>query len=339
MTSATGKSLVFSGDANDARHGVQALATLEEHSKSFALAGRLLPRDVRTDAAVLYAWCRRADDAVDLVPAGEQRDRLERLLVELDWVYAESRTGRAAEPASGSAESALWAFRELVKAHGIPSEYPRELLAGMRMDVEGTRYDTIDDLLLYCHRVAGVVGLMMCHVLGVADARALRNAAHLGIGMQLSNICRDLLEDWGRGRLYLPGEWLEQAGASGLVARVGGDFPGEARRPVAEVVRRLLELAERFYQSGDRGLMALDLRSAYAIRTARLVYSAIGERIARAGFDPLAGRAVVPTWRKLLLASRALFDVARQLPARSGSSFQRVELSTIVRYSDVVVRI
>ena len=178
------------------------------HSKSFALASRLLPTDLRDHAAVVYAWCRHADDAVDLVPAAEQPAALTRLREELDGVYA-------GEPQT---DQVLGAFQQAIQLWGIPREYPEELLAGMQMDATDTTYDSMDRLLQYCFRVAGTVGLMMCHVLGVQEEVAVRHAAHLGMAMQLTNICRDVAEDWERGRLYIPDPLLDECGAAGLRA-------------------------------------------------------------------------------------------------------------------------
>ncbi len=98
------------------------------------------------------------------------------------------------------ADTTLDAFQQVVFERKIPIEYPSELLAGMAMDAEGVHYETLSDLLRYCYRVAGTVGLMMCHVLGVKDDRALIHAAHLGMAMQLTNVCRDVIEDWERGQ-------------------------------------------------------------------------------------------------------------------------------------------
>ncbi|HWN69346.1 MAG TPA: squalene/phytoene synthase family protein, partial [Haliangium sp.] len=154
--------------------------TIAAHSRSFALASRVLPPRCRDEAAVVYTWCRRADDAVDLAPPGKQAGALVRLGAELDGVY----DGEAQE------DIALAAFQEVVQRHRIPREYPAELLAGMDMDARGQRYDDMHTLLLYCYRVASTVGLMMSHVMGVTHDGALRHAAHLGMAMQLTNICR-----------------------------------------------------------------------------------------------------------------------------------------------------
>ncbi len=274
----------------------QCAEIIRYHSKSFSLASRLLPEAVRRRAVVVYAWCRRADDAVDLAPAGRQPAALQRLRRELDDVYG----GRPLD------DPVLSSFQQVVRECGIHRQYADELLAGMEMDVVGTRYETMDTFLLYCFRVAGTVGLMMCHVMGLSDEGAVRHAAHLGMAMQMTNICRDVLEDWQRQRLYIPEELLAAQGCSRLADRLGGDFPEEAREPVARATAALLDEADRYYASGDRGLHALSRRCEVSIRTARKVYSAIGARVRGAGCDPLAGRAFVPLGQKLVLVAGAL---------------------------------
>lgn len=274
--------------------------SIARHSKSFDLASRLLPPERRDEVAALYAWCRRCDDAVDAAPPGEAGPALARLRAELRGLHA-------GEPA---ADAVLRCFRVVVERRGIPAAYPLELLDGMAMDVANARYERLDDLLLYCWRVAGTVGLMMCHVMGVSDERAAPHAAHLGIAMQLTNVCRDVAEDWERGRVYLPAELLPEDLDRWLEAGRGGPrrppLPPAAREAFASAVRRLLALAERYYASADAGLRYLEPRSALAVRTARLVYAEIGRRIEARGCDVLAGRAVVSPGRKLQLLARAL---------------------------------
>lgn len=282
-----------------------ARATIAHHSKSFALASRLLGTRLRDQTAVVYTWCRRADDAVDGAPASEGVDALARLTEELDATYA----GVARDPV-------LAAFGAVAHERAIPRSYPAELLAGMAMDVTGTTYVTVEDLITYAWRVAGVVGLMMSHVFGVSDDDALVHAAHLGIAMQLTNISRDVAEDWERGRLYLPDELLAAHGAAGLAGELHGPLPVTARAPVGHAVRDLLAIADRYYRSGDRGIRALPWRAALAVRAARRVYAAIGARIARTGYDVTAGRAVVPTGRKLAHVAAAASALALTSPAR-----------------------
>lgn len=297
---------------------------LAANSRSYHLASLLLPSGCRDDAASVYAWCRRVDDAIDLVPEAQQPGALETLRAELSAIYA----------GVPQTDPVLQAFQQVVQARGIPQAYPEELLLGMEMDVTGQRYETLEELLGYCYRVAGVVGLMMSHVMGVTDATALRRAAHLGMGMQLTNICRDVAEDWALQRLYVPTSLLVAKGVAWLPARLGGNtpLPEEARAPLAKVTFELLEEARRYYRSGEHGTSALHWRCALAIRTASRVYAAIGHVLARRGYDVLEGRAVVPTTVKLLHVGRVLIRGLLELPRRLRSRATPVPLPSALSY-------
>jgi len=301
-----------------------ARATIAQHSKSFALASRLLDRRTRDHTAIVYTFCRRADDAVDLA-VGSPVAALDRLRGELDEVY----TGRAED-------DVLRAFGEIARERAIPRRYPDELLAGMAMDVAGTRYRTVADLQRYCYRVAGVVGLMMCHVFGVRDDRALLPAAQLGIAMQLTNIARDVAEDWARGRCYLPDELLASHGVGGVAGELGGPLPATARAGFAGALRELLAIADRHYRAAGAGIPALPWRAALAVRAARSVYAAIGGVIARNGYDVTAPRAVVSRGRKLVLVAAAAGRTLLSLPARLFVEHGRVP-STTLELSDVAL--
>lgn len=273
---------------------------IRRQSKSFALAARLLAPAAQMRAESLYAWCRAADDridnATDPVAAGN-------VLCDLHAEVADVYAGRLVMTTAGDA------LRRAVAACGIPREYPLELLAGFEMDVRGTQYTTAEELLLYCHRVAGVVGFMMCHALGVTDDAGLAHAGHLGIAMQLTNIARDVAEDWSRGRLYLPTEWLPRLPPPGELLSDAACVPA---------VRRCLELADRYYRSGEAGLRFLSPRSRLAIRTAAQVYRAIGGEVEARGYAPSAGRAVVSTRRKLGLLARSVLHSLPDLFTRPG---------------------
>lgn len=306
----------MSGHFTDSREQLEVLREcreiLEQNSKSFALAAKLLPPASRDKAAAVYAFCRRVDDAIDDAPPEAQESALAGLYADLDRVY---RNERVQEPA-------LRAFQAVVQSCNMPRRYPAELIEGMAMDVRNTRYDTLDNLLLYCHCVAGVVGLMMCHVFGITRDDALRNAAHLGIGMQLTNICRDVREDWSLGRVYLPAKLLEAAGAPSLEPGAG-PFPSDARTIAAmqQVTQQLLREADKYYASADRGVPALPFRAGLAVRAARGLYHAIGLVVAAQEYDPRRVRAVVPTQRKLGLVGQAL---ARQVLGLPSSTLARM---------------
>lgn len=280
-----------------------ARAVIAHHSRSFSLASLLLGPAVRYDAEALYAYCRRADDAIDLVAVEQQPSALRRLRLELDAIYAGAKV---ADPAAA-------AFQRLVFERDVPSEYPRALLDGLELDVTRARYATLSELYHYCWCVAGSVGTMMCHVLGVSRPRALVHAAHLGMAMQLTNICRDVSEDWQRGRLYVPLELLPGFYA-GELDRAG------SLRLLRRAVGRLLQEADAFYRSGDAGLRYLTPRARWAVATARRVYSRIGDVLRARDCDVERGRAIVATPEKLVCLAHAAYDalsagrVARRKP-------------------------
>jgi phytoene synthase len=306
--------------------GQDARAAIERHSKSFALASRLLPPRAGRDAALVYAWCRHVDDAIDEDGPEAPAAALERLRAELGALYAEG-----APRHTGASD-----FGEVLRRTRIPWRYPAELLAGMEMDVSGRLYETIDDLLVYCYRVASTVGLMMCHVMGVSDPAALRYAAPLGLGMQLTNICRDVNEDWRRGRLYLPDELLARYGCGGLRPQRGGaPLSAAARAACRGAARELCALAERYYASSDAGLDYLSARSAVAVNAARRIYSAIDAELARRDWDIGAGRAVVPAPRKLWLCAVATVSTLARRAWTLRGRFRAVALDGVLHEVDV----
>jgi phytoene synthase len=194
----------------------------------------------------------------------------------------------------------------------------------------------LEDLLLYCHRVAGVVGLMMCHVFGATRDSALVSAAQLGIAMQLTNVCRDVAEDLERGRMYLPARMLRAAHARQYLG-VGGAVPHDVscQRALRNVVRALLDEADRYYRAAAGGIDALPFRAGLAVRAARHLYAAIGDELRRRDCDPLRGRVFVRGPRKLLLLALACGEHLLHLPlhawerwrARGGARLPRRELA------------
>jgi len=296
----------------------QARAILGAGSKSFALAGALLGRVVRDDAAVLYAWCRLADDLIDDTPEHAQSASLAQLHAQLDIVYGDRKTFPT---------PLLAAMHELVLRTGIPRAYPEALVEGFVMDATGYVYRNCDDLDLYAYRVAGVVGLMMCHVMGVKDDRCLKQAVHLGMAMQFTNICRDVAEDWRRGRLYLPNSLLR----SGSTLRPGDPLMPSDQDVFTPAAASLYERAELYYRSGEKGLRGLGWRSAVAIGAAMRIYRAIGRKIARRHHQVLRGRTVVSTPHKVVLLLFSLASGLSDLPRRwfapkQGVSYEDVEI-------------
>ena len=268
-------------------------AILAEGSKSFASASRLLPPRIRDPAAVFYAFCRVADDLVDF--SDDPGVAVESLTSRLDDIYAGS-------PADDPVDRALTV---VVRQFEIPRRAVDALIEGFEWDAAERNYDTLEDLLGYCARVASAVGVVMTVMMGPRDDRTLARACDLGAAMQLTNICRDVAEDAGRGRLYLPANMLRDRGMdpSHFVAHVD-EYAGDAR--ISAVIRELLDAADEYYRRADAGIPMLPWDSRPAIRAARLIYSDIGRVIRKHGCDPTQPRAHTSKLRKLWLLSRAL---------------------------------
>jgi phytoene synthase len=272
--------------------------TIRKGSKSFAAAAALFDAQTREDAEMLYAWCRHCDDVIDGQELGHgmavpEVDTANQRLTDL---YAKTRAALAGEPTD---DPDFAAFQRVALRRHIPERYAIELLDGFAMDVSARRYETIDDTLDYCWHVAGVVGVMMALVMGVApdDLPTLRRAQDLGLAFQLTNISRDVVEDAANGRIYLPAKWLAEAGVP--EAEIGAK---KHRRALFRVTKRLLAVAEPYYASAIAGLPHLPFRSAWAIAAARGVYRQIGIIVLERGVGAWDERASASSPMKAWLA-------------------------------------
>lgn len=272
--------------------------TIQKGSKSFAAAAALFDAQTRIDAEMLYAWCRHCDDVIDGQDLGHgmAAPGPEAAKARLEGLYAKTRSALAGEP---TRDPDFAAFQRVALSRHIPERYALELLDGFAMDVSARRYETIDDTLDYCWHVAGVVGVMMALVMGVKpdDLATLRRAQDLGLAFQLTNIARDVVEDAANGRIYLPAQWLAEAG----VPEAGIAAP-EHRAALFTVTKRLLATAEPYYASALAGLPELPFRSAWAIAAARGVYRQIGVIVLQRGAAAWDTRASASSAMKVWLA-------------------------------------
>ena len=263
---------------------------LKEGSKSFAAAAKLLPRRIRPAATAIYAFCRIADDAVD--EADNSDEALADLTDRLDRIYAGNPIDHLVDRA----------FHEAITTYGIPKEVLLGLFEGFAWDNRGKLYETLDDTLDYCARVASTVGVMMTLLMGARRPEVVARACDLGLAMQLTNICRDVGEDADNGRIYLPRTWLVEAGVEPEALLAHPRFTPA----LGDVVARVLEVAAEHYRLADIGIRALPRDVRLAIRAARLIYADIGRVIAKNGYDSISSRAYTSKWRKVWLCFRAI---------------------------------
>lgn len=265
-------------------HDLEACrAAIRTGSLSFHAASKLLPASVRDPALVLYAFCRLADDAVD-----EGTDPVAAVLLlqdRLDRAYA----GR---PHDAPIDRA---FARMIEDHDLPRALPDALLEGLAWDAEGRRFDTLSGVLDYSARVAAVVGVMMCVLMGVRDSHRLARACDLGLAMQLTNIARDVGEDARNGRIYLPLAWFTEAGLAPQ-AFLRAPSPSPAIRAMTA---RLLSEADRLYLRAVPGIAALPLACRPGIFAARHIYDGIGGAIRAQGCDSITRRATTGRARKI----------------------------------------
>jgi 15-cis-phytoene synthase len=274
-------------------------------SKSFYFATRFFPQRVAAAAHAVYWFCRCTDDLVDECANPEQGRR------DLNaWEAALSDCIKHGP--NGTHPPALLIFLDTVHRYQIPLDYAFELIEGMRMDLDQTRYRTFEELRVFCYRVASVVGLMMCSVIGfenpAARAMALPHAIDLGIAMQLTNILRDVGEDLSRGRIYLPLDEMRQFGYSidDLRAKVRNEA-------FANLMRFQVARARNFYARGNLGIAMLHRDGRFAVEIASNVYQKILNRLEVSSFDVFAHRAVVPAHQKYWITAKCLArPLARQ---------------------------
>ena len=277
----------------DQQHCRDAIRT---GSRSFWAASKLLPRDVRDPALALYAFCRLADDAVDDVAPQDKAGAVLRLRDRLDRAYE----GR---PFDAPADRA---FARMIEDVDMPRALPEALLEGFAWDGMERRYDTLSDVRAYSARVASAVGAMMCVLMRVRDADALARACDLGVAMQLTNIARDVGEDARAGRVYLPLDWLAEAGMT-PDDLFHMDQPNAA---VRSMVKRLLAEAHRLYIRSEAGIKLLPAGARPGIFAARHIYDGIGRDIRRAGFDSITRRAHTSGRQKLVWIARSAMESA-----------------------------
>ena len=271
--------------------------SLAANGKSFDWARRFLGNRMGGDAATLYRFCRVLDDMAD----GDIPDGPRRLLAIRDDL-AGGRYGT---------DTILADFQPFIRQKNLPVAVIITLIDGLLQDQKPVRIADERALRRYAYRVAGTVGLLMCHVLDCDDDVARAHAIDLGIAMQLTNIARDILEDAEMGRRYIPASWVGDVKPAQISA-ASNAADGEVARLISAAARQLLLLADDYYQSGTAGLSYLPLRAHIAISVAAGVYRQIGVQIAATGYGWHQGRQVTNRITKIKCSLQACGSIWRR---------------------------
>lgn len=274
-------------DADDLWTGQRVCKRITAHyARTFYFASHCLPRATRTHAYSIYAFCRWADNAVDdAEDLDDAHRRLNLARSALDSAYG-----------TGPLPAGLTAFRATVHQRSIPRDLFEELLEGMAMDLVKSRYNSWPELDLYCYRVAGVVGLMMTHAFGFDDPSCFTQAKSLGTAMQLTNILRDIGEDYDRGRIYLPSDEMVRFG-------ITEHQIADKRRNTQsdEFLKFQIQRARGHYELAESGIChVLGSTHRMTIRVMGHLYGLILNEIEKLDYDIFKTRARVSKNRKLM---------------------------------------
>jgi 15-cis-phytoene synthase len=283
---------------------------LAVNSLSFRFATRFFSRKDEARVARVYAYCRCTDDLVD----DPEIDRATAAALLDEWL-ALSRRAYAGKP---SGITFLDTVMGEMAAAGVPLQYAEELVEGMRMDLQGTRYASLNELRVYTYRVASVVGLWISELFGVHDPATLQRAAAMGHAMQLTNIIRDVGEDLRAGRCYLPGDLMLRHGLEEAKLKSATELP----EGYAALIEEMISATEASYRVGFEGISELPRTLRLPVAVAARVYRGILREVRRNDYDSLNRRARTSGPRKAALAAQALLGLGMpvEVPLRRGSA-------------------
>lgn len=267
------------------RHFTTSAAT------NFYYSFLFLPPEKRRAIEAVYAFARRGDDLADEdLPSGQAREGIALYRKALDECYA----GRVTNPVHSPELAAL---AEAVERYKIPRKPFEDLILGLEMDLNSTRYETFEDLRLYCYRVAATIGLISIEIFGYRNPGARDYAVHLGTALQLVNILRDLASDASRGRIYIPREDLERFGIrpDDILARLYHDR-------VVELMRFESDRARQYFDRARQALPGEDRRSLVAAEIMGAIYWRILERIRQRSYNVFGERITLSRPLKLWIA-------------------------------------
>ncbi len=286
------------------------------HAKSFYFAAKFLPFHKQKAVYPIYAFCRKIDDEIDETAEENQAEAIqavENWKFELAKIYSDTKTKSEESeilenqrPKIKDQNLVLLAWQDVLKTYKIPRELPLELMQGVLMDTHVKRYETFAELYVYCYRVASTVGLMSSEILGYSDEKALKYAEAMGIGMQLTNILRDVKEDAQMGRIYLPQEDLRAFDVSEKQI-----FAGEMNVNFVRLMKFQVERARNYYREGEKGIALLEKDSRFTVLLASRIYGKILDEIEKQNYDVFKRRAHTTRSQKLSSIPRIWLEARR----------------------------
>ncbi len=276
-----------------------------EHAKSFYFSAKFLPKVKQPPIYALYALCRHVDDEVDEAEVDSEVAAIkavERWQKRLESVY--SGTNDEGQKTNNEQNLVLFAWQDLLKTYKIPQDLPLELMKGVLMDTHTNRYETFDELYVYCYRVASVVGLMSSEIFGYEGGKTtLDYAEALGIAMQLTNILRDVKEDAAMNRIYLPKEDLRRFNIS-----EDDIFAGKFDDNFIEMMKFQISRARNYYAEAEKGIPFLSKDTRFCVLLAARIYGKILDKIEQQNYDVFKSRVHTTKMQKIFSIPRIWFQ-------------------------------
>lgn len=275
----------------------------KKHAKSFYFASRFLPENKRKPIYALYAFCRHVDDQIDKTEIANEFQAIEEVnkwKINLEKVYQHDKLSENFSVTANhthheslahldeqiSRELVLLAWGDVLKHYKIPLHLPLELIKGVLMDTYIKRYESFNNLYIYCYRVASTVGLMSSEIFGYKDKSALVYAEAMGIAMQITNILRDIAEDAKMQRIYIPQDELKTFGISEEQI-----FNHEISESFIELMKFQIRRARQFYEKAERGILLLEPDTRFTVLIASRLYAKILDCIEAQNYDVFSKRA------------------------------------------------
>jgi len=272
----------WAGDVSLRKAYKQAEKITAQHSKSFYFASGLLSEEKRSAVRALYAFCRTVDDIVDESSDVERDSRL-------DYWRGMMETSSVADH---DLVAAAWA--DTLTRYHIPRHYALQLIDGVARDLSQVRYQTFDELATYCYGVASTVGLMSMYIVGFQSNEAVPYAIKLGVALQMTNILRDVGEDYRNGRLYLPREELAFYGI-----QESNIAEGRITDHWRQFMKFQIQRTRQLYEDSWAGVKMLEREGQLAIGAASVFYQGILDEIEKNDYDVFTQRASLSAWDKV----------------------------------------
>lgn len=247
---------------------------IKQGSKSFYFATLFMPRAIREDLFYLYRVCRQLDDTVDVL--SQRGISVKEIMETVERILQDPKVN------------------DFFTKHQINEAYLNDLAVGVLSDLEHKRYQDFDELYYYCYQVAGTVGRMITQMLGVNAEVTLLQAEQLGVGMQLTNIIRDIEEDLERNLFFIPQQILTKHDVTEEMFA-----SKQATESVRATVSEMVDLSRAYYQKGSQGITTLPRDVQRGIRYAWYVYSGILDKVEQNNYDPFQGRVYLTGWEKV----------------------------------------